>query len=415
MTSKAKTFFIGGNNGVALIADPLLERGWKKVDDADSSDFTLKWVESRKQINFKAFRPGKQLLARNPNISVLASKAKLIETLRAYQRLAQRTGAQAMPLDTFFPQSYKLDEPKERREFIQAAKANPKGIWICKPTGMNQGKGIFIVQDTEAFLKQLKDEEEAARKSRQSQRMARIIQVYINNPLLINRCKFDIRAYMLIAWTQPFLVFFHQGYLRLSLAEYDASGFGNLAAHLTNQYQQKRVSDYKDKKDDSMWSMDQFVAYLDSAEGQQAVAESARPQLQRQPKKHGAEATTTAVLDDKHASGAAFWVYRVLTEKMKAIMTQCFLSAKGQLDRGAGLYDLLGFDFMIDDQLNVWLIEVNVNPALHTTCKPCQDLLPGMIRSVLDIELNLFEQYSSKKPVRVPDNIGGFELIYKDK
>eukprot|EP00043_Microstomoeca_roanoka_P011371 m.107206 g.107206 ORF g.107206 m.107206 type:complete len:133 (-) comp15175_c0_seq2:1072-1470(-) len=58
MTSKAKTFFIGGNNGVALIADPLLERGWKKVDDADSSDFTLKWVESRKQINFKAFRPG---------------------------------------------------------------------------------------------------------------------------------------------------------------------------------------------------------------------------------------------------------------------------------------------------------------------------------------------------------------------
>jgi len=33
-------------------------------------------------------------------------------------------------------------------------------------------------------------------------------------------------------------------------------------------------------------------------------------------------------------------------------------------------FELLGFDFMVDDQLNVYLIEVNTNPCLSTLSEP---------------------------------------------
>lgn len=39
---------------------------------------------------------------------------------------------------------------------------------------------------------------------------------------------------------------------------------------------------------------------------------------------------------------------------MQQIMTQCFLSVKSKLDRRLGLFDLLGCDFMVDEDFKVW-------------------------------------------------------------
>ena len=49
-----------------------------------------------------------------------------------------------------------------------------------------------------------------------------LAQYYIANPLLLDKNnKFDFRIYMLVASVDPLVVFYHDGFLRVSLQSYD--------------------------------------------------------------------------------------------------------------------------------------------------------------------------------------------------
>ena len=56
---------------------------------------------------------------------------------------------------------------------------------------------------------------------------------------------------MLIIAGSPFLVFYHTGYVRLSLVPYDLAST-EMCVHLTNQYQQKKHPLYKEVKEDTV-------------------------------------------------------------------------------------------------------------------------------------------------------------------
>lgn len=42
-------------------------------------------------------------------------------------------------------------------------------------------------------------------------------------------------------------------------------------------------------------------------------------------------------------------------------------------------FELLGFDFMVDERLNVWLIEVNQNPCIETLCENQKYLIGSLL------------------------------------
>ena len=49
-----------------------------------------------------------------------------------------------------------------------------------------------------------------------------VAQKYVANPLLLDKQnKFDFRIYMLVASVNPLIVYYHDGFLRVSLSKYD--------------------------------------------------------------------------------------------------------------------------------------------------------------------------------------------------
>jgi len=64
-------------------------------------------------------------------------------------------------------------------------------------------------------------------------------------------------------------------------------------------------------------------------------------------------------------------------------MKYCFNSVKHKLQSRLGLFDIYGFDFMIDSNMKIWLIEINVNPAMHVNCEVLKENLPGILAGTI--------------------------------
>ena len=54
-----------------------------------------------------------------------------------------------------------------------------------------------------------------------------VVQKYVENPSLVRGRKYDVRFFMLIASTKPYLVLTNPGYVRLSLEDYSTDSFGS--------------------------------------------------------------------------------------------------------------------------------------------------------------------------------------------
>ena len=86
---------------------------------------------------------------------------------------------------------------------------------------------------------------------------------------------------------------------------------------------------------------------------------------------------------------------------MKDIVIDTFMSAKRKLNASLkpNVFELFGFDFMIDEDFRVWLIEVNTNPYLGSPNDFTKQLVPRMVNDMLKIVVD-----PHLKPVTVPDS-----------
>ncbi|KAM6976788.1 protein polyglycylase TTLL10 [Aplochiton taeniatus] len=365
-------YFFGGSNGAPIVTSYCESRGWRRIYDKNREDFKLKWSETRSPAQNHSFREGEQLLYQIPNNKVLTTKIGLLSSLREYERVSSKVnhgrGLRRLKMKDFFPATFRLDLRDEREAFFaqqEGLSAKESNVWICKPTGLNQGKGIFLLktQDEIAALKQkLQFDEDNQSMQKMPFRLpqARIVQRYVQNPLLLVGRKFDVRSYFLIACTAPYMVFFRHGYVRLTCDLYDPNS-NNLSAHLTNQYMQKKNPLYSLLKEETVWSMERFNTYVNE---NLAVAKG----LPRD------------------------WVLGAFAKRMQQIMTQCFFAVKSKLACKLGFFDLIGCDFMIDEDFKVWLLEMNCNPALHTNCEVLKEVIPTTVVETLDIALEIFNK-----------------------
>ncbi|XP_026966396.1 inactive polyglycylase TTLL10 isoform X1 [Sagmatias obliquidens] len=386
-TGQGPFFYIGGTNGAAIISSYCKSKGWQRIQDSRREDYKLKWCEVKCRDTYCSFREGEQLLYQLPNSQLLTTKIGLLSALREHARVLSKTSklapcAQAksgkdttpapeelmwsssghlgpqsvLKMEDFFPETYRLDIRDEREAFFTLfdALSAETQMWICKPTASNQGKGIFLLRNQEevAALQaktQSIEDDPIYRKMPFRAPQARVVQRfcawaprgalarYIQNPLLLDGKKFDVRSYLLIACTMPYMVFFGHGYARLTLGLYDPQS-SDLCGHLTNQFMQKKSPLYLLLKDDTVWSMEHLNRHINDK----------FRKAKRLPRD---------------------WVFTTFAKRMQQIMAHCFLSVKSKLKCKLGYFDLIGCDFLIDENFKVWLLEMSSNPALHTNCE----------------------------------------------
>ena len=190
-----------------------------------------------------------------------------------------------------------------------------KNIWIVKPGHKSRGRDISI----HANIRDIYDYTDSPDLC--------VVQKYIENPLLINLKKFDIRQWVLVTNDEPLVVWvFKECYLRFTIKDYSSDELSNLYAHLTNNSISKKSKEFqKAEIQGCMWSLNSFKEFLMGEYGFNAWEEKIYPEI-------------------KH-------------------IVKRSLLAVGSLGR-KNSFELLGYDFMIDSNLTPWLLEINSSPAL---------------------------------------------------
>lgn len=223
----------------------------------------------------------------------------------------------------FIPETFVL--PDEFNDFLNSFQRE-KGLWILKPSASSQGKGIYLIEN----VGDVPIDESC------------VVSRYINNPLLINSLKFDIRLYVLVTCYEPLRIYlYEEGLARFACEPYSLSaGKYSKFMHLTNYSVNKKyegfVQNEDARRDDygHKWSVSALMKHLE-----------------------GLGADTTLIWSK---------IYDLVVKTILAgEQTVVENVRKLGLNRG-NCFDLFGFDVLLDANLKPWLLEVNLSPSLGT-------------------------------------------------
>ena len=75
---------------------------------------------------------------------------------------------------------------------------------------------------------------------------------------------------------------------------------------------------------------------------------------------------------------------------MTEIILKTFSAVRKTIDpnRRRFCFELFGYDFILDEDFNMWLIEVNTNPCLEESSKLLKTLLPRMLEDMFKLTID---------------------------
>ncbi len=79
-----------------------------------------------------------------------------------------------------------------------------------------------------------------------------------------------------------------------------------------------------------------------------------------------------------------------LVPQMKELIIKSMYSVRKKIDpfRRKSCFELFGYDFILDEDFNVWLIEVNTNPCIEESSELLKILLPRMIEDMVKLTVD---------------------------
>ena len=92
--------------------------------------------------------------------------------------------------------------------------------------------------------------------------------------------------------------------------------------------------------------------------------------------------------------------YSLLQDSIRQIITLTLKSVESKLNPSGRKFcmEIFGYDFILDDELKPWLIEVNTNPCLEESSGLLKMLIPRMIDDALKLTLDQVFPPKKKQP-----------------
>lgn len=295
--------------------------------------------------------------------------------VQAFERSA--AAAPAEPAEEERSASAPSGEEAKRRRRRKPREPAATNLWICKPAAMsNRGFGIRVSNSLEEI------DGIIGREARKDARCGGwVVQKYIERPLLVDGRKFDIRAFCLLVTDKRGQIhaYAHRRatYVRTSSTPYSlrASDFANRGVHLVNDGVQNKEKNYGQYEAGSGRrgrppATRVEGAVLGGSRGLPRRAPRRRPRDARRGGHLAGNKLSLETFREKIAAAGANappgWLEATLRPRIEELMARCAAAAAAALNpnRRTQCFELLGFDFMLDDLLNVLLIEINSNPRL---------------------------------------------------
>jgi tubulin monoglycylase TTLL3/8 len=255
---------------------------------------------------------------------------------------------------------------KLQNKFPQYAINGDKNIWIAKPAGLSRGRGIQVFSNLEDISAYTRGKDHNW-----------ILQKYIENPMIVNNRKFDLRIWVLVTDLNPLTIWFwNKPYVRFPAADYNDANLDDRFIHLTNNSVAKNLKESEIVGDGNMWFIEELQSYLIQKHGTDIWNEKIKPR----------------------------W-HEIVTYSLQAV--------QDMLDSRKGSMEMFGYDIMVDEQFNSWLIEVNSSPTMEYSTGVTKELAQKVMESVVKV-ISDYDGGSKQKKKQDVDT-GEFELIYKGK
>ena len=286
-----------------------------------------------------------------------------------------------------FPKQYRFI-PKtytSYAHYIKSAQQLAGSMWyIAKPDAGCMGKGVYLTHNPKR--EHFTDDS--------------VLQEYVKRPLLIDGHKFDMRLFVVVWSVSPLTLYIHKkGFLRLCTEQYQLpskQNYDNMLIHLTNYAINKSSkkyaanSKYGGSESGSKRSLDFLFNYIETIGGD------------------------SDKVWDEICSLIVKTVLPVASH-LNSVYCRTFSD-----DPNQRCFEVLGFDVLLDRELNPWLLEVNHRPSLS-----CQsDFDYHIKKNLIEDVLRLLSVSSTSRPAShlVPEDLqcvyptcsDQLSLIYRD-
>ncbi|CAD8156648.1 unnamed protein product [Paramecium pentaurelia] len=278
-----------------------------------------------------------------PGKSSVAMKNQLIDNFMKYIRDFEKkniTNPECKRNASFIPETYRLNDEDDCKAFFETFKTDDYqkkfkkyGPQYILKTNQHRGEGITVLfeKETKDILEEYNYGQECGNISKQV-----IAQRYISNPFLYKGHKIEFRIYYTIISTKPVIAYSYSRALIKRCAKPFSVHSTEKGAHVCNTAIVKNL--VKTDKDDQEIEDEEFFIdwYLEGLED----------------------------LLIKQGRAKKGWLQSYLYPKIHRSLIHMTKATYHSFARDSTFGEFFAVDFLLDDNLDVWVLEVNYNPQI---------------------------------------------------